>query len=1013
MDKKLQVILWASLFCSATGIQAQESTAQFEQLKSGIVKAISPNGKYVVGNLTAYDANMFSSYLWTTDSREQSWQTTYDETNLDKSGKYLYCNDEGLIVGSVKDADMGKTFPGDDFSDPYTYYFTNAAVWINGKLMKLGIGSYTIDDFDEEFDGSYASAISADGSVIAGYVYKGYIPQTPCGWRFNSATNGYDYFNYELPSLDGAGVINGLSADGKIAVGSVSYANVRRPVIWTSPETCKEITLGISTDPTENWGGEAAAISPNGKYALIYVNSNSTPKVAIYDIENDKTTEVPLTETYRVTGLTIDNNGNFFCRIQDNSSYDTKTYYYSTNSNMLVSMEYFMQTYAPNLTGTSITSSSVPVSMSADGTSIVGYNDGTQQSWWLKVDKSGTMVPGVSDIDVYATGIENVAVTWAPLTNIPEGTVLKAYEVYVDGGLAGTINADEAAGKSTLKYLFPAKSGSHTVYVKTLCVKNGKEIRSDASESKSINIPSSYALPMTEDFEDQSWNTNCWNRELVKGNVSDILMWNISGGSAYDFENSSYFASVTSISSDPFEATLTSHFFDARNITNPYLVFSGNLTYVNTVPKDLSTDAFDVEYTLDGETWNKIYTIQGADVKPYVWNFYKVDLSALSGKVFQLRFNAHGEGKAQLRWGIDYVTVGSELTAAPEGVRANYLKDGITDLTWKNSFGAYEESYLVNSNVIPIYNIGNGGQPLITAIDLPAAKLVNHVGEYITSVSSFIYDDPSMNSAKKTQAEAIVYADGVEVSRQAFDENVAQNPASSTVTLTTPVKIEAGKNYRVAIRIHDYDGQQSPLYYQANEKGYIAGTTDLYSEDEGKTWQTIYDFNKSNLEEARAWCIWPIRANITETATPATTAQIDSKLLAYNVYRNGVQLNTAPIYAGYMKFRDEAAIENAQYTVQAFYADGRVSALSQPATIIITAINNQLANNAISVKADAKAKMISINGKFDEAELININGQSIAKTTSSNLITAGLNMGVYILKVAQNGKTATYKMVVK
>ena len=832
MDKKLQMILCASLFCTATGMQAQESAAQFEQFKAGKANAISPNGKYVVGNLTTYDANMFSSFLWTADSKTQSWQTSYDETNLDKSGKYLYCNDKGLIVGSIKDADMGKTFPGDSFSDPYTYYFANAAVWIDGKPMKLGIGSYTIDDFAEEFDGSYAAAISEDGSVIAGYIYKGYIPNTPCGWRFNATTNGYDFFEYELPSLDGAGVINGLSADGKIAVGSVSYNNIRRPVIWTSPTECKEITLGVSTsDPSENWGGEAAAVSPNGKYALVYVNSNITPKIAIYDIENDKTIEVPLTETYTVKGLTIDNNGNFFCQIQDNSTYDTKTYYYSTNSNMMVSMEYFLSTYASNLTNVEITNTSVPVSMSADGTSIIGYNNGNQ-SWWLKIDKSGTMVPGVTNIEMFATGMENIAVTWAPVANMPEGTTLKAYEVYEDGNLTGSVSSAEAEGKSLLRYTLAATSGSHTIYVKTLCEKNGKEVRSDASESKSITIPSSYALPMTDDFESQSFNTNCWRRELVKGNVSDILLWNISGGSAYDFENNSNFASVTSLSSDPFTATLTSRFFDARNASNPYLVFDANLTYVNTVPKDLSTDAFDVEYTLDGETWNNIYTIEGAKVKPYVWNFYKVDLSALAGKVFQLRFKAHGEGKAQLRWGIDYVTVGSELTAAPEGVKAILGNDGKVNVTWKNSFSAYEESYLINSNVIPIYNIGNGGQPLITAIDLPAAKLRSHVGEYITSVSSFIYDDPSMNSAKHTQAEAIVYEDGTEVSRQAFDANVALNPYSSTVALTTPVKIEAGKNYKVAVRIHDYDGQQSPLYYQANEKGYIAGTTDLYSEDE-------------------------------------------------------------------------------------------------------------------------------------------------------------------------------------
>lgn len=1012
MNQYLHLSLWAAMLCSTTVTMAQGTTPQFERLKPGVVRSISPNGKNVVGNLSDGDANMFGSYLWTSDTRTLQWQTNYDETDFNKSGKYLYITDNGIITGAMKDPAYTKTFPGDAYSDPYTYTFVNATVWKNGKATKLGLGSFTVDDFAEEFDGSYAAAASADGSVIAGYIYKGYIPCTPCGWKYDAATDKYTYFNYEMTSLDAIGAINGLSADGKTAVGYVSYNSVKRPVIWLSPDEPEEILLGLGTDSKVNWGGEAAAISPNGRYALIAINSNSTPKLAVYDITNDKANEVAIQDVYQVKGLTIDDQGNFFCQITDNKNYENATYYYSTASHQLISMDYFMKTYAQGLTGTGITNTSVPVAMSADGTQIVGYvtsGYGYDYCWWLQIDKSGTIVPGVTDISLYATGMDQMAVAWKPLTDLPQGTTLKAYEVYVDGDLTGIVTAAEAEGKQTVKFNTETSAGSHSVYVLTQCTKNGQDYYSDASETKSLSIPSSYALPMTDDFESKGLTANYWTKELVRGNVSDIMLWPVTGESDYDFENRSFFTSLTSLSSDPFEATLTSRFFDARNITNPYLVFYGNLTYVNSVPTDLSKDAFDVEYTLDGETWNKLYTIPGAEVKPYVWNFYKVDLSALGGKVFQLRFNAHGEGKSQLRWAIDYVTVGNELCTAPEGVRA-INKNGQTNIIWKDASNTYEVSYLANSTVIPIYNVGNVGKPIISAIDLPAEKMTAHVGEYITSVSSFIYDDTSKNSDKLSQAEAIIYEDGKEVSRQAFDSKVALNPYTSTVALTTPVKIAAGKSYRIAVRIHDYDAQQNPLYYQANKNGYIPGTTDLFSEDEGKTWQTISEFNKDHEIESRAWCIWPIRAHITETATPATTPQIDQKLMAYNIFRNGVQINTSPIYAAYMKYTDEAPVANGEYTVQAFYSDGRVSALSA-AGIQVDAISTTMAQGAVSVKADRQA--IRIDGQFDQATLVSLNGQTITTTTAPCISTVGLNAGVYILTVAKAGQTATYKMVVR
>lgn len=1003
--RKLQTLLVGAMTLQAACAVAQEPQADYSAISSGVATAISPSGKYAVGVAAIWDNTKFSSFLWNTQTKQDVATTVYDDADFSKGGMFNYVNDNGIVAGAMRSNELKLDVPGSDWSDPYTVYFVSAALWKDGQRTDLGVGDQTLNDFNDEFDGSYAVSVSADGNTVAGYIYKTYMKSIACGWTYNAATGKYDYYRYATPTANALSSVNGMSADGKIAVGYVQYNGVKRPAVWTSPSSCKELDLG--TDITLSYGGEAASVSPNGKYALVYVNGNDEPRIGVYDLEQNTLNKVQLTDAYNVTGLTVDNFGNFFCTVTDND-YDTKTYYYSAENNSLVSMEYFMQTYAPGIAEGTLGNECKPVMMSGDGKNLVGNSSIGSGAWYLKFDNGETVINAATGLKAYFTGKDKIAVSWIPVGNLPEGVTAQQYDVYLDGVLAGSVAA--AGGQEKMKYAMDIAAGDHSVYVKLLCKKGDKLIASDASEKVSVSVPATYSLPLTDDFESQSFDTNYWTKEL-DGDLSEIISWNISGGNVYDYENSSYFASITSISKKPFSGKLYTRFIDATGESSPYLSFYGSLTYVNEVPTNLSSDFLDIEYTFDGETWATLHSMPAKDMPPYVWSFYKVDLSQLAGKVFQLRFNVHGEGKAQLRWAMDYLTLGTALEEAPQGVKA--VKNGSTvAVTWKNTFGAYEETYLSNSNVVPVYNVGNGGAPLISAVDMPAEKMAGHVGQYITSVSSFIYDDPSMESVQKTQAEAIVYEDGAEVSRQAFDANVADNPYTSTVALSTPVLIKAGKAYRIAVRIHDYDSRQSPLYYQASME-YQPGVTDLYSEDEGKTWQNIYDFNNGNEEQERAYCIWPIRANITETADAPVAPQLDNTLMAYNVYRDGKKLNTAAVYSCHKSFVDKDAPEGSKYTVEAFYTDGRVSALSKAAEITLSAISNPFARGTHSVEINAQAKQIQINGAFDRATLVSLDGQTLATSTDNVVSTARLSAGTYILVVQKDGKKATYKLSVR
>lgn len=1008
MKYNLPLSLVGLALCAATTVTAQTTTDQCVSLGDGMVRAISPNGKYVVGNASPMGTEAFHSYVWNATSQKQQWATSYDESDLSKSGQFMYVNDDSVIVGAVKDPDLTKYFPGDDWSDPYTYTFVSAAVWRKDKVTKLGLGSHTVDEFSDEYDGTYATTLSADGNTVAGYLYRSYMACVPCGWTYDATQDSYTYYEYTIPGTSGIGSINGLSADGKVAVGTVSYDGVSRPAVWTSPDKCTELTLDV--DVSKIWNGAATAVSNNGRYVLVHINSASLPLLGVYDVIDETTLTVEVPDAYEAKGLTIDDEGNFFCQVTDNKEYATKTYYWSMDQYALVDMDYYRSTFAPNADSNVLNTSSVPVSMTADGTSLVGYNNnyGSFTSWWLQIDSSGKMAPGVDNVKLYQTSLDKMTISWDAAEDTEDMT-LKQYDLYVDGALVQSILPSEVQDEETVKVQRTATAGNHEAYVICQYTKGDATVASPKSETASLQIPSSYALPMTDDFESQGFTANYWTKELVSGEQGKILMWNVAGG---NFENNTYFASITNTSDDAYEATLTSRFFDATQLTDPYVVFYGNMTLVNSKYQDLSTDILSLEYSSDGETWTPVYDVNAAKVTPYVWNFYKVDLPQLGGKAFQIRFNAHGQGNGQLRWALDYVTVANTLTGeAPQGVTAS-TTDGQVKLAWQNSLHAYEASYLCNSNVLADYNIGNEGEPLIVAVDLPAEKLSEHVGRYITSVTSFVYDDPSIYSSQTTQAEAIIYADGVEVARQAFATSAVNNPNPCTVMLDNPVKIEDAVDYRVAVRIHDYDAQQSPLYYQSSVQNHVTGVTDLYSEDEGKTWQTIYDFNKDDSDGNRAYCIWPIRANITDEAT-ATSASLDHTLLAYNVYRNGEWLNTSAVYAPYLQYvdADPLTTDKAEYTVQAYYTDGRVSPLSSPCTV--TAIKTTFADNALAVNVDAKAHRLDIRGDFDSASLYATDGKKVAEITTASLSTTSLKAGLYILQVAKGTQRATYKVVIR
>lgn len=1020
--------------CAAT---AQGLGNSYSEISSGTVVGMSSDGNYVVGYATGWgDEAQLKSYIYNVADKTMEWKTEYDAADYDKSGQFAAVTSGGIIAGSMKNKDMqlesssggyfapgrkGTAADGDD-DVVYTPIMT-AAVWKDGKVFKLGTGTHELTEFTDGTDGSYASGISDDGMFVVGYIQKSWMAMNPCAWALNEDQTAYEYIELSLPDEAGRGSVKGISADGSVAFGEVSLNGNKCPVIWRGLGNPELLTFGAGTYDA---GSEADAASPNGQYILLHGNSyTSTPTLTIYDCQAGTYTDIPLpspNNTYECKGLAIDNNGNAFVSIADYTDYTAYTYYFSMANNALADIDSWLATVAPEELGQPSLKSATVAAMSADGLVMCGNTVSSYGSvgngWVLTLEGNETVMINAPQItDLFFNSIDQITVKWKALTDVPEGVTITGYRVCVDGEMQPDVAAAEAESDGTMRLSVGVNAGTHEAYVMAVGTSNGKEVVSTASSTLSTSVSSETSLFLFDNFDDATFDQNGnpiaandnWTALKAYGNESEIINWSLESS---NFENNTPYMTTVSISGQPWSSTLTSRFLDATEAKDFFLSFYATCILVNSSNQNLSTDYLDVEYSTDGENWNTISSFNAAELKTYAWNFYTVEMPAeLEGKTFRLRFNAHGNGMATLKWNVDCVGINDKLTGeTPTGLKVSEGENGKAELTWHNSIGTYEVSYLGNSNILTDYCTGSEGTPLIVAIDPTPEMMVPYAGSYIHSVSAFLYDNPSIVTDKPTKAEAIVYADGEVASRGTFT-GTFDTPYSSTIQLETPVKIESGKQYRIAVRIFDYDASQTPVYYQSTDD-FIAGKTDLYSEDEGQTWNKLSDVYTSDDELPLGKCIWPIRANISSEVVTDEVKTLDSELLAYNVYRNGEKLNEGAVYAHAQRFTDETATDGAAYSIQAFYKDGRISPLSEPVTFTETAIGSVAATEGTPAAYSVTGNAIEFTAAPDKAELFNLNGRRVASTRGNSLSTAGLPTGTYLLQVTNGRLTEVHKVIV-
>lgn len=996
---------------------------------SGNPNAVSPDGRYVVGSEGMYGSGQMKSFIYDVTTGEIEWKTMcedeYGAVAPESTGRFMSVTNSGIIAGTMKNKDMVIVQSvGGGFAPPRYYAeseedeirmpMNSAAVWRDGKVYTLGTADMTLDKFLDSSgdDGSLGVAVSADGSKVIGYLCYQWFPVCPVLWSYNAATDSYDYKRLSLGDA-AQGQPTAMSSDGSIVVGQVSMGDYgakinQYPAVWvTGDEEPVLLNLGFNA--------KAVAISPNGRYILVQSDDYSRAYLGVYDmqIQDMRRFNIP-NDVSSCQGYAVSDNGDAWIGLYNNNSYTNELYYYNVEDELLLSANEYLGAYGMAL-DMSISSLTV-ASTSADGKVIILKDPYGNGSYVLKLPDGNPKIVGKPECMLYFSGLGKATLAWNRSVELPEGVRIVKYDVSVDGNLIKSFTEEDSAENPNgfdFSYSWDASFGK--------VVKATVEPVAEDTEGKAvISVPATMSATMPEDvelvhfmnFDDAAVGTDgnvsltqdTWNARTYEG--TSLMSWHLE---ASDFNNSTPYFSTIILDKSTYSSALESRFFDATDADDFYFTLFYQMREVNDKNQNRAEEYLDIEYTTDGYGWNLLKRINAADILPGVWNFEIVDLGELAGKGFRLRLNANGNGKAFLKWYADNLGIIDSFDgASPNGLRAVDSAESVK-LTWQNSLGQYEVSHMGNYNFYTDYNLGNEGQPLMVAVDFSPEKLAEYVGGYITSVNAFVFDDPSLMT-ESTKADAVVFADGVEVARAAYD-GAFDSPAASTIVFKTPVKIEGGKTYRIAVDLTYYDATQSPIYYTADKDACIPGVTDLYSEDGGVTWNKVSETLYNEDNPLPSYCVLPIRANISLTTDVPEVFALDNNLLGYDVFRNGEKINTSACYAISPLFIDLDPEESATYTVRAFYINGLVSPLSEPLEVKHSGIDSAYSDSDLSVSRRQGA--IVLGGDFDNAELYRLDGVLAAVFPQNGcLSTIGLQQGIYILRV-QTGKTSkTMKLVV-
>lgn len=984
---------------------------------------ISPDGRYVVGtdmNMQyRLDGFMMKSYLYDTTTKEFTWITDWDGTgDYSKAGSFIAVSDNGYIVGNTKDV----THEVNDIYGEGGGYANAVAVWKDGKRTVLEFGDFDASKINYSGDGAGAGDISADGSVVVGtFMTSNGAYQTPCKWVRNSEGEYKIEWLAKPENVKGAIALK-VSADGTTIYGTANIKDIGHCIaVWKDDQVSFITGEDVGEDGSYN-NMNLVATSHNGNFLLV----SSLTGFYIYNMTDKSHRKMPAYDIMdaNLANAGIDDNGNITSSynygnpILDPEVY-THPFWYNYEKDLLVDYTYYMSIFAEGITpeidfSFDNKSQAMPILVSADGTVTAG-NDNVYtvrgqipKAWVLKIEKKDVELPIVpTGLKAISEAVGQATLTWTKDDAKYNTLTLKSYNIYRDGQKVGSVDAS-----AELKFVEDGVGGHPNYVVEGVYdKKDGGTMLSQKSIPYKASVPDTYAIPFYENFDGEGgYDTNFWTQEAQYGDEEDTR-WGMDIGFGYLFSNA---AAIYISDQTPHSACLISRPMDATKETKVSISFANIYGRMNYDEQPLDNDSVSLDITTDfGKTWKTVKDWSINEFCPeHKWTIIDEDLSELvAGKVFQFRFRSHGQGKAMYYIDIENVKIstGSEkLMEAPAGLVGKQAEgDKALTLIWKNPEGAYLLNYL-NNLVEGMLTLGNEGKPMIAANKFDKKDLAPYAGKYLTGVNTIINFYDWVEVVKGIHASVVVFEDGKLVREQKIEDGFPYNK-NFTVVLDEPLQISGDKELKIGIKVYDYDAEQIPLLYAVSPK-YITGKSDLYSEDDGATWQNVSEFYDP-IDERRM-CCWNITGYITDTPE-LTPADEDTDLNVYNVFRNGEKLSASVIDKLHTSFVDENPTKGDSYYVVAYYNDGSLSEASNVYVFDGTSGIGHYTIDGIEVYRNAGDDHLTINGKLDGAELIGINGVCVSRLSGNNLSLSGLPSGVYMLRMHKDGSTVTRKIMIK
>lgn len=963
--KKL-AILWVALFFVSMNAKSQSITRDtvvvIELIDSNQIvwaTGISSDGFYVTGYV-GFRAN---SFIWT----DQNGLNQFDRGI--GSSEATAISNNGIVVGQFPDSNYMYTN-----IDGYYVPLLSAGYYSNNSWHSLGMkpGIPVLD----EFAGSHANAISADGTIIGGARLNANQPggdlQAPTKWVHGIASE------LEYDSAGQGAVILALSADGTIAGGWAAPNFTRLAVVWVGNNIIYIEHNGARVE------GEVAGISSNGKYAALNVGANA----GVYDIERNILTIIEKkANALAAVATAVSNEGIVVGYNQMGLMLDREAFLYTDQLGMVPLHEYLHQLGAGFDESVVFTT---PMGMSADGLRIAGFGEigWDNVGWLVNVTHHLQAYNRPHNLILTENSFGNVMLTWDPVTADTNHT-LTGYHVYRNNTLI-----TPTAITDTFYHDQFQNNGTYTYYIKA--VWNGND-ESVASNSVSLSA-GKVVLPFFEDFGSADFTTQYWN--------VGSMDWTISQGNGIPAPSAEYLIPNNA----PYNTSLTSPFIDATTATELNLTFNIAIP----VSANSSRDTMKVEI-FDGTNWHMLRHYTPLRSGSFSFRYEEIDISPWSaGREIRLRFTAKGQDHTEwLNWVIDNIYVfapeDSVMISVPVLFSAHHDGNGQVHLNWADPGEIVKLSFL--EDLFSPEAIGNLGVPFIAANKFDADDLNKYENFRLTTISAYLLNLPG-NIAP--EFKLVVMQGGNRV----VDQPVTDYTAGqwNTFHLTTPYTIDHTRDLYFGIEVVTHGGEDLPIGLcdgrligeWGNETNINDGRSNLYSEDGGRNWKKL---TEDSLVRSLA---------ITGILTKNDQSRPARQLMGYKVFRNGEKLlgsdENGDFLTSLNNYSDiDPLTVEACYEVSAYYSVQRESPKTEPVCLdgYVGIDEISPAESSFIVYPNPVNNQLYISGEFQEAVLFDLKGSVLRSFQDARLDMSFVPSGIYILQITSPSGEKVHKKIIK